>query len=304
MNIKNVVIIGSGPAGLTCAIYAARAELNPVIISGNLAGGQLVNTDKIENFPGFSSIQGSDLMMKMIDHAETSGAEIIYDNVSLVEKDEESGLFSIKLDSGEILKSKTVVVSTGAKHRHLNVKGEKEFTNKGISWCATCDGPLYKDKTVAVIGGGNTAVMEAMFLSVFAKKVYLIHRRDSLKAEKIMQDKLFANEKIECLWNFEVELFNGDERLKSVTLHNNKENYKKELEINGAFIAVGTVPSSEFVSKLIDLDETGYVITNETKTSVKGMFAAGDVVSGSLKQAVFAAGQGALACREIQEYLR
>lgn len=294
--MEQVVIIGSGPAGLTAAIYLARTGLSPVVICGNKPGGQLINTDMIENYPGFESINGADLMMRFIAQAEKFGARLVYESVKNVEKIDFG--FRIQLESEEFFGSRTVLVATGAAHRHLGVPGENEFTNKGVSWCATCDGPLYRGKVVAVVGGGNTAVMEALYLSSIAEKVYLVHRRDKLRAERVLQERLFERHNIECIWNSEVAEILGDTSLRSIGLNNGQI-----LDVSALFIAVGVVPSSGFVSDLVALDDSGYIIANETETSVPGVFAAGDVVSGSLKQAVFAAGQGCLAAQSIGQYL-
>lgn len=294
--MEQVVIIGSGPAGLTAAIYLARAGLSPVVICGNKPGGQLINTDLIENYPGFESINGADLMMRFIAQAEKFGARLVYESVKNIEKI--NSRLRIQLESEEFFESMTVLVATGAVHRHLGVTGEIEFTNKGVSWCATCDGPLYRGNVVAVVGGGNTAVMEALYLSPIAEKVYLVHRRDKLRAERVLQERLFERHNIECIWNSEVVEILGDTSLRSIGLNNGRI-----LDVSALFIAVGVVPSSGFVSDLVALDGSGYIIANETKTSVPGIFAAGDVVSGSLKQAVFAAGQGCLAAQSIGQYL-
>ena len=299
--MKNIVIIGSGPAGLTAAIYLARSGLKPTIISGEKPGGQLINTDFIENYPGFESINGADLMMRTLNQAEKLGTEIIFESVDAISRNAE--YFKIKLLSGGILDAKSILIATGAGHRHLGVVGEKEFTNKGVSWCATCDGPMYKDKTVAVIGGGNTAVMEALFLSNIVQKVFLIHRRDTLRAEKMMQEKLFATSNIECIWNSEVSEIIGTKNVDSIKIKNNSDNSEVILELDAIFIAIGTIPASGFVKNLLPLDDEGYIISNETKTKIPGIFAAGDIVSGSLKQAIYAAGQGCLASQYIEEYL-
>ena len=300
--MKNVVIIGAGPAGLTCAIYAARSGLKPVVILGDLPGGQLLNTDVIENFPGFESISGADLMMKILSHAESVGSEIVYEKVEdLVKTD--NGFFEVKLSSGQHLIAKSVVVATGAHHKHLNVPGEKKFTNKGVSWCATCDGPMFRNKIVAVVGGGNTAAMEALFLSNFAEEVFLIHRRDSLRADKITQEKLFANKKIKCIWNSEIVEILGDSSVKEILLKNTIDASTITMKIDGVFIAIGTTPSSNFAKDLVSLDSEGYIEAPNTITSCNGIFAAGDVVSGSLKQAIYSAGQGALASKCVEEYL-
>lgn len=302
--IENVVIIGAGPAGLTCAIYAARSRLSPIIIAGNLPGGQLINTDMIENFPGFKSISGPNLMMGMIDHAESVGTKIIYETVTSVEKIDDSNLFKITLSNGDFIISKTVVIATGASHKHLNIDGEKKFTNKGVSWCATCDGPMYRGKKVAVVGGGNTALMEALFLSNFAEHVYIIHRRDTFRADKITQQRVLDNAKISIIWNSVATKIDGELKVSNITLKNVKINSEEVLNVDGVFIAIGTSPSSDFVKNIVELDNDGYIKVVDTQIlSCNGLFAAGDVVSESLKQAIYAAGQGALAANKIEEYL-
>ncbi|MDR3031456.1 MAG: thioredoxin-disulfide reductase [Holosporales bacterium] len=302
MIARNVIIIGSGPAGLTCAIYSARAGLDPIVIAGDNPGGQLVKTDIIENYPGFETISGADLMMKMLKHTESLGIEIIYETVDEISKTKE-GFFEAKLSSHRSIVSKTIVIATGATHKRLGIPGEDEFSNRGVSWCATCDGPMCKGKEVAVIGGGNTAVMEAMFLSSFASHVYLIHRRDVLRAEKLTQEKLFLNQKISCVWNSSVVQILGGKSVEKIIIKNNIDGSIGNLEINGIFIAIGTTPSSNFVKNLLALDGEGYIVAEETKTSCDGIFAIGDVVSGSLKQAIYAAGQGALASKQVEKYV-
>lgn len=295
--MNDIVIIGSGPAGLTCSIYASRAGLNPLIIAGEIPGGQLINTDVIENFPGFTSISGAELMMKMIEQAEDAGGRIIFEQAIKIEQNSDK-TFKIILASNNTLLSKTVVIATGASHKHLLVPGEKEFTNKGVSWCATCDGPMYRGKKVAVVGGGNTALMEALFLSTFVENVYLIHRRDTFKADMLMQSRVLENSKINIIWNSRVTNICGDVKLTHIILNN-----EKKLAIDGLFIAIGTSPASKFVQNMLECDENGYIKAQDTQTTCPGIFAAGDVVSGSLKQAVFAAGQGAWALSKVEEYL-
>ncbi|MDR1234089.1 MAG: thioredoxin-disulfide reductase [Holosporales bacterium] len=299
---SEVVIVGSGPAGLTCSIYAARSGLAPVLLIGNVPGGQLITTDVIENYPGFKSISGCDLMMNMLSQAEELGTQFIYQSLEQIEQTDDN-LFILSLSSGERITTKAVVIATGATHRRLGVPGESEFSNKGVSWCATCDGPMYREKRVAVVGGGNTAVMEAMFLSNFAEQVYLIHRRDSLRAEKYLQNKLLSNNRIEFLWNSEIVRISGDKVMDSVLLRNIVKDSESPLKLDGLFIAIGTTPSSGFCRDLIETDDDGYIMAIDTKTSCTGIFAAGDIVSGSLKQAIFAAGQGALVARYVEEYL-
>lgn len=300
--MKNIVIIGSGPAGLTAAIYLARSGLKPVVITGEHPGGQLVYTDVIENYPGFESIKGSDLMMKMLSQAEKLGSELIYENVETISKTDNE-FFEVKLASGESILSKSVIITTGARHKHLGCPGENEYSAHGVSWCATCDGPMYRGKKVAVVGGGNTAVMEAIFLSNFADEVLLIHRRDSLRAEKFAQEKLFANTKIKCIWNSEVVRISGNNSVEEIEIRDIITGTTKKQKMNGVFIAIGTSPVSEFAKSLVKMDDEGYIIANNTLTSCRGIFAAGDVVSNSLKQAIYAAGQGALAAKYAEEYL-
>jgi thioredoxin reductase (NADPH) len=269
---------------------------------GDVPGGQLIKTDVIENYPGFQEVSGCDLMMKMMSQAEFLGTKFIYEQVNAVSKID--GGFRLVLNSGETLSSMAILIATGATHKKIGCPGEDDFTNKGVSWCATCDGPLLKgNKVVAVVGGGNTAVTEALFLSKFAGRVFLIHRRSGLRADKIMQDKLFANDKIEMIWNSEVTEILGDQALKSIRLKNFTDNSEKILEVDGLFIAIGTVPASSIVRDLVDTDDNGYIKAANTLTSCDGLFAAGDVVSGSLKQAIFAAGSSALAAKRIEEYL-
>ncbi|MDR2075200.1 MAG: thioredoxin-disulfide reductase [Holosporales bacterium] len=295
---KNTIIIGAGPAGLTCSIYLARSGVSsPLVLAGDSPGGQLMNTDSIENFPGFSEIAGPDLMMKMIEQAKALDVEIVFETVKSIGKIND-GILKITCNSGREFLSRTIVIATGASHKHLYVPGEKEFTNKGVSWCATCDGPMYKGKNVSVIGGGNTALMESQFLANFAEKVYLIHRRDSFRADQVMQARVLSNYKIEVIWNTVVTSINGDKKVSSITL-NNKEN----LSVDGVFIAIGTKPASDFVRNIVACDEEGYIITEDTMTSCPGIFAAGDVVKGSLKQAVYAAGQGALSSNMVEKFL-
>jgi thioredoxin reductase (NADPH) len=295
--LRKSIIVGGGPAGLMCSIYLTRSGISPLVIAGTDPGGQLMHTDVIENFPGFQSISGPDLMIQMMEQAKSSGSAILFETVRRVEKTD-NGNFKITLSSEETLMSKTVIVATGAKHKHLFIPGENEFTNRGVSWCATCDGLLYTGKQVAVIGGGNTALMEAQFLSNMVDCVYLIHRRDSFRGSKILQSRVFGNHKIKILWNTVVTSINGDEKVTSITL-----NGGDILQVEGVFIAIGTEPSSDFVKNMVECDEEGYIIANDTITSCDGIFAAGDIVSGSLKQAVYAAGQGALASHMVEKYL-
>lgn len=297
--IYDTVIIGSGPAGLTAAIYSSRAGISPLIITGNIPGGNLVKTSYVENYPGFSSpILGSDLMINMIQQAENCGAKFEYSEVQEIIK-LDNGTFEIKSDSINVI-AKTVLISTGTTHNKLNIPGEDKFTNKGVSWCAICDGALYKEKTVVVIGGGNSAVTAANFLSKLAKKTYLIHRRDKLRADKAEQEKMTN---VNLILNSEVIEICGEKSVEEIIVYNKQLKQKSNIQTDGVFIYIGTKPSSSLIKDMVELDDNGYVIAKDTQTSVRGMFAAGDIVSNSLKQAVFAAGQGALAAIKIEKFL-
>ena len=296
MKMENVVILGSGPAGLTAAIYLARSGLSPVVICGNNPGGQLMNTSTIENYPGVESVNGSDLMMSMIKQAKNLGTKFVYENASQISVVNEC--FAIKQGNGETIDAKALLIATGAKHRHLNIPGEEKFSNKGVSWCATCDGAMYRGQSVAVVGGGNTAVMEALFLSTMAEKVYLIHRRDTLRAENIMQQRLFEKTNIELVWNSEVKEIIGEKKVSGIIL-----NDERKIDLSAVFIAIGTKPSTDIAKNVVELDKDGYIMSKDTETSVLGIFVAGDVESSSLKQAVYAAGRGALAAYKIEQYL-
>ena len=294
--MNDVVIIGSGIAGLTASIYLARSGITPVVICGDNPGGQLMQTDTIENYPGFDAISGAELMIKTINQAEKLGVNMIYESVTKITAVKNS--FEIENTSEERLTAKAVLIATGATHKRLGCKGEAEFTNKGVSWCATCDGAINKGKTVAVIGGGNTAVMEALFLSNIASKVYLIHRRDTLRADEIMQKRIFAKSNIECVWNATVDEIIGETRVTAVKLDNGKT-----IDVSAVFVAIGVKPATDFVKDLVALDDSEYVISNETKTSVPGIFVAGDVENDITKQAVYAAGRGCFAAQQIERYL-
>ena len=307
-NIKtNVLIIGSGPAGYTAAIYSARANLKPHLISGLDPGGQLTITTDVENYPGYEDvIQGPWLMEQMKEQALKVGTEIHNDLVTEVNFN--SLPFYAKTDSGLLFETKTVIISTGAQARWLNLESENRFKGFGISACATCDGFFFKDKNVIVVGGGNTAVEEALFLTNFASKVTLIHRREKLRAEKILQDRVFNNKKIEILWNNKVKEFVGDENpisLKKVILENTKDGSETSLETSGAFIAIGHDPATSLFKDKIEMDKENYIITkpDSTETSIKGVYAAGDVKDKIYRQAVTAAGMGCMAALEAEKYL-
>jgi thioredoxin reductase (NADPH) len=303
-DINNVIIIGSGPAGYTAAIYAARANLKPILVSGFQPGGQLTITTDVENYPGYEDpIQGPWLMEQMQKQAAHVGTEIINSQVTEVFLNEK--IKKLNLDNGTTLNSKTVIISTGAQARWLGLENEDKFQGHGLSACATCDGFFFKDKEVAVIGGGNSAAEEALFLTKFATKVYLVHRRDKLRAEKILQDRLKQNSKIEFIWNSEVAKFNGNDDLESIDLLNKQENKISNLKIDGVFIAIGHDPATQLFKGQLKMDEGGYIITDpdSTKTSIEGVFAAGDVKDKIYRQAVTAAGMGCMAALEVEKYL-
>ena len=302
--INNVIIIGSGPAGYTAAIYAARANLKPILVSGFQPGGQLTITTDVENYPGYEDpIQGPWLMDQMQKQAAHVGTEIINSQVTEVFLNED--IKKLNLDNGTTLNAKTVIISTGAQARWLGLENESKFQGHGLSACATCDGFFFKDKEVAVIGGGNSAAEEALFLTKFATKVYLIHRRDKLRAEKILQDRLKENSKIEFIWNSEVTKFNGNDDLESIDLLNKKDNQTSTLKIDGVFIAIGNDPATQLFKGQLKMDDGGYIITDpdSTKTSIDGVFAAGDVKDKIYRQAVTAAGMGCMAALEVEKYL-
>ena len=302
-----VLIIGSGPAGYTAAVYAARAMLKPVMVAGMEPGGQLTTTTDVENYPGFAEvIQGPWLMEQMKEQAEAVGTEMIQDHISSVNL--KSKPFEAIGDGGQKYSADTIIISTGAQARWLNIDSEQKFRGFGVSACATCDGFFFKDKTVAVVGGGNAAVEEAMFLTKFASKVKLIHRRDSLRAEKMLQNKLMANKKIEIVWDSVVEEVIGDENpktVKALKIKNVKTNKLDELKIDGLFIAIGHDPATHLFKDQLNMDKEGYLVTkaDSTETNIPGVFAAGDVKDKVFRQAVTAAGMGCMAALEAEKHL-
>ncbi len=302
-SIIDVVIIGSGPAGLTAAIYASRADLKPVLFAGTEFGGQLMGTTDVENYPGFKDgITGPVLMQEMIEQAKKFGTTIHYKTVKKV--DLEADIKTIKTEDGEF-KAKSVIIATGAKPRLLNVPGEEKFYGKGVSTCATCDGAFYRDKDIAVVGGGDSAMEEAVFLTKFAKKVYLIHRREEFRASKIMQDRAKSNPKIEILWNSEVSEVKGDKTVDTLVIHNNKEEKTSDLKVDGLFLAIGHIPNTDFLEGVIDTDDSGYIQTRgtSTHTSLDGVFAAGDVYDSKYRQAITSAGMGCKAALDAMHWL-
>ena len=302
-----VLILGSGPAGYTAAIYAARAMLKPVLVFGSEPGGQLTTTTDVENFPGYSKvIQGPWLMEEMKGQAKAVGTEMIQDHIKKVDLSKKP--FSAIGDSGQVYTADSFIISTGAQARWLNLKSEQEFRGFGVSACATCDGFFFKEKVVAVVGGGNAAVEEAMFLTKFASKVKLIHRRNELRAEKMLQAKLKANKKIEIIWDSVVEdvIGNTDPKsVKAIKIKNLKTNKNTELKVDGLFIAIGHDPATSLFKGQLNMDKEGYIVTNpdSTITNIPGVFAAGDVKDKVFRQAVTAAGMGCMAALEAEKHL-
>ncbi len=302
-----VLIIGSGPAGHTAAVYSARAMLNPILVQGIQPGGQLTITTEVENWPGETQIQGPDLMVKMEEHARATGAEVISDYI--VSLDLSKRPFTAKGDSGTTYTADAVILATGAQARWLGLPSEEKFKGFGVSACATCDGFFYRGKEIVVVGGGNSAVEEALFLTNFASKVTLIHRRDSLRAEKIMQDRLFKNPKVEILWNHGIDEVLGTEAPLGVTGVRAKHvetGEITEIPCAGFFVAIGHAPASELVKGQLDLHMGGYVkvAPGTTETSVAGVFAAGDLIDPVYRQAVTSAGMGCMAALDVERFLQ
>ncbi|TFI30779.1 thioredoxin-disulfide reductase [Streptomyces sp. 4R-3d] len=304
-DVRNVIIIGSGPAGYTAALYTARASLHPLVFEGAVtAGGALMNTTDVENFPGFrDGIMGPDLMDNMRAQAERFGAELVPDDVISVDL---SGEIKTVTDTvGAVHRAKAVIVTTGSQHRKLGLPREDALSGRGVSWCATCDGFFFKDQDIAVVGGGDTAMEEATFLSRFAKSVTIVHRRDSLRASKAMQDRAFADPKIRFAWDSAVEEIHGDQKLSGLTLRNTKTGETSELPVTGLFIAVGHDPRTELFKGQLDLDDEGYLTVDapSTRTNLTGVFAAGDVVDHTYRQAITAAGTGCSAALDAERFL-
>ena len=303
---EQVLIIGSGPAGYTAGVYAARAMRNPLIIAGLQPGGQLTITTEVENWPGDTEVQGPELMVRMRAHAEAMGARVEEDHVAKV--DFQTRPFRVETESGRHYTADSIIISTGAQAKWLGMPSEEKFKGFGVSACATCDGFFYKNREVLVIGGGNTAVEEALFLTNFASKVTLIHRRDSLRAEKILQDRLFKHPKVEVLWNTTLDEVTGTEQPLGVTgvrLRNVETNEIEERDMHGVFVAIGHAPSTELFKGQVDMRDNGYinVIPGTTATNVPGVFAAGDVTDETYRQAVTAAGMGCMAALEAERFL-
>jgi len=302
--MHEIAIIGSGPAGYTAGIYAGRANLSPVLFEGLESGGQLMLTTDVENYPGFEDgIMGPELMQVFKKQAQRFGTEIKTEIVDSIEKIDGGFLLKSSKDNYEF---KSVVISTGASAKWLGVPGEKELQGYGVSACATCDGFFFKDLEVIVVGGGDSAMEEALFLTKFAKKVHIVHRRDSFRASKIMQDRVLAHEKINVLWNKEIIEINGDKKVSSVTIKNIESGTEENVDIDGVFLAIGHTPNVSFLDGMIELDEKGYIktgFTSDTSTSVPGIFAAGDVADSVYRQAITAAGTGCQAAIDAERWL-
>ncbi len=300
----DIVIIGGGPAGLTAAIYAARAKLDAVVIEKVVPGGQILVTDWIENYPGFpEGLTGADLIQKMTEQVARFGVPITYDEVLSIEKAPDN-VIHLKL-SGRTLTTRAVVVVTGAFPKKLGVPGEDEFYGRGVSACATCDGPFFKNSVVAAVGGGDTAVQEAIFLTRFARKVYLIHRRDALRAARLLQERAFANEKIEMVWDSVVTAINGSVAgVTGVSIQNVKTGQDSELKVDGCFLLVGITPNTAFLKDVVQCDDAGFIVVNaRMETSVPGIYAAGDVRNTPLRQVTTAVGDSAIATFEAARYI-
>jgi thioredoxin reductase (NADPH) len=302
--MEKLVILGTGAAGLTAAIYAARADLAPVVVEGLQPGGQLTTTTEVENFPGFpEGVMGPELMDRMRKQAERFGARMVMGQVNAVHFLEHP--FSIRLDGGEELKAQTVIIATGATAKYMGLESEQKLIGRGVSACATCDGAFFRNVPIAVIGGGDSAMEEALFLTRFASKVYVVHRRDQLRASKIMADRAKKNPKIEFVWNSVMTevLDVAKNEVTGLRVKNVKTGEERVLEVKGVFLAIGHQPNTDLFRGQLDLDEKGYIKTTFTRTSIPGVFAAGDVQDPSYRQAITAAGSGCMAALEAQRYL-
>ena len=297
-----IIIIGSGPAGYTAGVYTSRAKLNTLLISGSLPGGQLMTTSEVENYPGFpNGIFGPELMMNMRQQAERFGAKLLDDEV--VEVDFKKRPFGIRTH-GQEFRSESVVICTGASPRKLGLRAEQEFAGKGISYCATCDGPFFKGEDIAVVGGGDTAIEEATFLTKFGKSVKIIHRKDFLRASKILQEKAFENPKIDFVWDNVVSDISGNKKINSISVRNLKTGEERKIPVGGLFVAIGHEPNTSIFKGQLELDDRGYIVlTKNTRTSVEGVFAAGDVHDYRYRQAITAGGFGCMAALDVEKWL-
>lgn len=297
----DTIIIGSGPAGMTAALYAARSNLKVALLERGIPGGQMNNTSDIENYPGYANISGPELAEKMFEPLEKLGVEHLF---GYVKKIEDHGNMKKVFTEDEVFETKTVIIASGAFHRHLGVLGEEELNSRGVSYCAVCDGAFFRDEDLLVVGGGDSAVEEAVFLTRFAKTVTIIHRRDELRAQKVLQDRAFANEKIRFIWGSVVKEIKGDKRVSSVIVENVKTGEISEHEFGGVFIYVGLEPVSEFVKDLGITNEAGWIVTdNHMKTAISGIYAVGDVREKNLRQVTTAVGDGAIAGQEVYKYI-
>jgi thioredoxin reductase (NADPH) len=303
-DVRNVIIVGSGPAGYTAAIYSARADLRPLVFEGSVtAGGALMNTTDVENFPGFpDGILGPDLMDNLRKQAERFGAELLADDVVSVDLEANPKVVSTATESYQ---AKTVIIATGSGYRELGLPNEKRLSGHGVSWCATCDGFFFRGQDIVVVGGGDTAMEEATFLTRFANSVTVVHRRDELRASKIMQDRAFANEKIKFAWNSEVVDIHGEDKVTGVRLRDTKTGAETDLAVTGLFIAIGHDPRTELVKGQLDLDDEGYILVQSptTRTNIDGVYACGDVVDHTYRQAITAAGTGCAAALDAERRL-
>ncbi|SEH39226.1 thioredoxin reductase (NADPH) [Halobacillus karajensis] len=300
--IYDVIIAGAGPAGMTAAVYTSRANLDTLMIERGIPGGQMANTEDVENYPGFESILGPDLSNKMFEHAKKFGAEYAYGDIKEVVDGKE---YKVVKAGNKEYKARAVIVTTGAQYKELGVSGEKELGGRGVSYCAVCDGAFFRDKELVVVGGGDSAVEEGVYLTRFASKVTIVHRRDELRAQKILQDRAFDNEKIEFIWDTVVKSINEKEgKVGSVTLYNKKTKEEYEFDTNGAFIYIGMIPLSAPFESLGITNEQGYIETDENmETKVPGVFAAGDIREKELRQIVTATGDGSIAAQSAQHYI-
>ncbi|ARF16768.1 thioredoxin-disulfide reductase [Sporosarcina ureae] len=300
--VYDVIIVGAGPAGMTAAVYTSRGNMSTLMLERGLPGGQMANTEEIENYPGFESILGPDISTKMFDHAKRFGAEYAYGDVTKIEDGREFKTVHVGEKS---YKARAVILTTGAEYRKIGVPGEEELTGRGVSYCAVCDGAFFRNKDIVVIGGGDSAVEEGSYLTRFANKVTIIHRRDTLRAQKIVQERAFANEKIDFIWNSTVKQVNEkDGKIGSITLVSTEDGSEREMETEGMFVYIGLDPITEPFKDLGILDENGYIETNEImETKIPGIFAAGDVREKLLRQVVTATGDGSIAAQAAQKYI-
>lgn len=298
--MKDIIVIGGGPAGLTAALYGGRAKLDTLVLERQFHGGQMVNTNEVENYPGLPQTTGPELSAAMYDHAVRFGAKVAFEDVIGIETEHD---VKKVVTTNNVYEAKTIILAMGAKPRQLGVEKEQELWGKGVSYCAICDGGFFRDKEVAVVGGGDTAVEDALYLSRLAKKVYLIHRRDKLRAAQILQERLFESS-VQVIWDSEITKLYSEQTLTGIAVTNLKTNEITELDLQGLFIAVGSVPATQLVKGIVELNEQGYIIANEKcETSVKGVFAAGDIRQKELRQIITAAADGAISVYQAEKYI-